>query len=302
MLVRLRKTALLGVLVTALTASTWVMTATASTAAMPVTAQLVGIRAASHPGFDRVVWQFDGPLPNTRIIRYVDSVIHDGSGEPVRVSGAAKLHLTMFQANAHNPDTGVLTAPRRVAFGLSNVTEVVNSGDFEATVSYGIGLVKQQPYKLFTLTNPSRVVLDVRTDYAKSWRGVHFLDVAKFAEGRLPYTEARPRQVPALSPAAGVLYQLYAGPTAAERSGGLSFQRSGSTGFRNLSINNTTKVAKVTLTGGCNSGGSTFTVANLIMPTLKQFPNVDYVKVYDPQGSTGSPTGRSDSIPACLEP
>jgi len=45
-----------------------------------------------------------------------------------------------------------------------------------------------------------------------------------------------------------------------------------------------------------------FTIANEIMPTLKQFSSVRWVKIYDPAGHTERPTGHTDSIPTCLEP
>jgi hypothetical protein len=38
------------------------------------------------------------------------------------------------------------------------------------------------------------------------------------------------------------------------------------------------------------------------MPTLRQLAGVDWVKIYSPSGHTERPTGRSDSIPVCLEP
>ncbi len=44
------------------------------------------------------------------------------------------------------------------------------------------------------------------------------------------------------------------------------------------------------------------TIANLIVPTLKQYATVDHVKIYDPAGSTDSPGGPGDSIPGCLNP
>ncbi|MDP4510019.1 hypothetical protein [Nonomuraea turcica] len=50
------------------------------------------------------------------------------------------------------------------------------------------------------------------------------------------------------------------------------------------------------------SAGSTFTIANLIRPTLKQFPSIKWVKIYDAAGHTERPTGPSDSIPQSLEP
>ena len=59
-------------------------------------------------------------------------------------------------------------------------------------------------------------------------------------------------------------------PVAATRSelaAGLRFQRSGSTGFSHLTVTN--GIARLRLTGACNSRGSTFTVATHIVETYK---------------------------------
>jgi hypothetical protein len=263
--------------------------------------QLVAVRAASHAGFDRVVWQFKGGLPATRLTKFVPTLPGDASGLPIRIAGDAILQVTMFDADAHDPNTGTPTAPARLVVGLPNVIEVVRSGDFEAHVTYGVGLAKRQAFRLFTLTNPSRVVLDIRKDYRQANRTVTFLDLPRFEAGTLPDTRRVRRVVPAFTPASAVLNHLFAGPTAAEHAAGLRTVRSGATDFDRLSISST-GVARVRLLGGCSSGGSTFTIANLIMPTLKQFSTVRFVKIYDPSGRTARPTGLSDSIPACLEP
>ena len=273
--------------------------AAAPASAEPVTARLVDVRAASHAGFDRVVFEFDGPLPANRVVRYEDELREDASGAPVRVSGRAILAVTMFQADAHDAD-GTPTAPRRVAFGLPNVLEAVNSGDFEATVTYGIGLAQQQDYSVFTLTEPSRVVVDIRVDYPTVWKRVYFLDRERYAAGSEPYTRPVLRRVPAATPANGLMHQLFAGPTGAERADGLRLVRSQAWGADVFAISDT--VARVKLRRSCDSGGSTFTVADLVLPTLKQLANVDAVKVYDPSGRTQEPAGRTDSVPACLEP
>jgi hypothetical protein len=78
------------------------------------------------------------------------------------------------------------------------------------------------------------------------------------------------------------------------------FVSSGATGFKILSIRD--GVARVQLLGKISSGGSTFTVASEIMPTLKQFPSVHWVKIYDQNLRTERPSGHSDSIPFSLEP
>jgi hypothetical protein len=273
----------------------------AVTAAAPATPLLVGVRAASHRTFDRVVWEFRGGLPKNRSVRYVRELIADGSGLPVRIAGSAILELTVSSANAHDENTGQGTAPSRVVAGLGNVIEVVESGDFEATVSYGVGLAKRQKFSVTTLRNPSRIVVDVRKDYRQATRKVSLLNAPRFNAGTPPFTRNVNRRVPAAAPAGAVLHQLFAGPTRAEHARGLRTVRSGATGFTRLTISKS-KVARVYLKGGCNSGGSTFTVANLIRPTLKQFTSVRWVKIYDPQSHTEHPTGRRDSIPECLEP
>jgi hypothetical protein len=129
---------------------------------------------------------------------------------------------------------------------------------------------------------------------------VYFLNVRNFNTGTLPYVEAVPRSVSAATPAGGALQELFAGPTAGEQLAGLAVERSGATGFTGLSIEDGT--ARVTLVGGCDSRGSTMTIGNLLVPTLKQFPTVDHVKIHGPDGHTDSPDGPGDSIPACLNP
>lgn len=73
----------------------------------------------------------------------------------------------------------------------------------------------------------------------------------------------------------------------------------GATGFH-LQVAN--GVALVNLEGGCSSQGSTFTIAQPIMANLKQLPNIQFVKIFDPAGNTQFPDGEGDSIPGCLEP
>ena len=129
---------------------------------------------------------------------------------------------------------------------------------------------------------------------------VFFLDEDAFNVGRPPFAVPVERTVDATAPAAAALDELFAGPTAQERASGLRFVGSDATGFDQLRIEDGT--AHVTLVGGCSSGGSTFTVADELAATLRQFTTVDAVKIYDPDGQTAAPDEPGDSIPACLEP
>jgi len=165
----------------------------------------------------------------------------------------------------------------------------------------------KQPFEVFTLTSPSRLVIDIEAAFQTVPKQVFFIDVNKVEEGTPPYVTPVSRPVLPASPATGVMDRLFAGPTPGEAEAGLLppkfpslTERSGATDYRNLRIRN--GIARIKLTGGCDSGGSTVTVADEIMPTLKQFDTVDFVKIYDPDGETEQPRGRTDSIPFCLEP
>lgn len=269
-----------------------------SAPAAPAVPTLVGIRAAHHPGFDRVVFDFDGGVPADVRARYVDRLIADASGKTLRIAGQAVLRVRFEPADAHN--AAGPTAPLRRAFALPNVLTTVRAGDFEAVTSYGIGLAKRTAFEVFTLRDPDRVVVDIRAAFPTVDRKVWFFDEDRFVANDEPFFVPRMRPVRVATPAIGVMDRLFAGVLPRERANGLRLLRSDATGYADLTIDN--GIARVRLTGGCSSHGSTVTIAGSIMPTLRQLARVDWVKIYGPGGHTADPTGPSDSIPACLNP
>ncbi len=268
-------------------------------AAAPRIPTLVGIRAAHHPTYDRVVFDFTGGLPTRYSVRYVSSLRADPSDRVVPVAGRAVLAVTMSPTNAHTA-TGASTAPARVAFALPNVMTVVRAGDFEAVTTYGIGLAKKDTFHVFTLRHPDRLVIDVRSTFRTVWKKVWFFNERRYLANTEPFFTPVLRPVRPWTPATGVMDRTFAGPTAREYAHGLRRLTSKATGFTRLRISD--GVARVQLTGGCSSGGSTVTIAGEIMPSLRQFATVDHVKIYDPLGRTARPWGHTDSIPECLEP
>ena len=132
-------------------------------AAQPAVSTLVAIRAAYHPEatprYDRVVFEFRGPVPQIDPHPgYVKQLIGDGSGLPVPIKGKAIFEMTMRPAQAHN--TAGATASTRIYGRLRNVQQIKKVGDFEAVLTYGIGLRHTSKFRVFTLTHPSRVVVD----------------------------------------------------------------------------------------------------------------------------------------------
>ena len=254
---------------------------------------------AQHVGkVDRVTFGFTNGLPADVQLQWVDTLRHDGSGLPVRVAGTKVLAVFFNGATSH--DENGATTRTRTAYALPNVITSVGAGDFEGTVTVGLGVQKHTSYKLTELHNPDRVVVDVRAGFPTTMRKVWLVDTDAVNTGDEPYFVPRKRPIRADAPATAALHALFAGPTPQERADGLRLVRSRAWGFDDLQIAD--GIARVRLTRGCSSNGSTITVAGEIAPTLRQFPTVDWVKIYDPGGSTEQPQGQVDSIPACLEP
>jgi hypothetical protein len=261
----------------------------------PQVATLVDVRAAQHPTYDRLVFEFAGPLPTGYDVRFVSQIVEDGSGAPVPMVGEALLRVRFTTAVGHDDSGQVTFGARRRTFALPNLIQVNESGDFEAVLSFGVSLAQATLFTAFTLTDPSRVVIDIDNQFRTVPVQVYFIDNAAMQQ---PRAVSRPVIPPAT--ARGALQRLFAGPTQQELTDGLAFVDSGAGGFATITI--TDGVARVLLTDDCASHGSTITIAGEIMPTLKQFTSVQWVKILDPTGGTETPDGDVDSIPYCLEP
>jgi hypothetical protein len=184
--------------------------------------QLVGVTAGHRPGSDRIVFRFSGPVPARWNIRYVSRLIADASGRRIPIAGRAILQVSLSPASAHTA-TGAGSASDRITFALPNVMTAVRSGDFESVFSYGIGLAARESFHAFTLTNPSRVVVDVVVPFRSVLKRVYFLNRAHFSVGKEPYVTSVLRPVPVSTPSTGLMDRLFAGPTPSEASRSLAF-------------------------------------------------------------------------------
>lgn len=127
------------------------------------------VAVGRHEGYDRVVFQFENALPGYRV-EYVKAPLHeDGSGDPVEAEGSAFVLVRMEPASGFDVETGegqlVYEGPRRVVgaqSGTSTVREVVRTGDFEAVLSWAVGLGDRVDFRVRTLEGPPRLVVDFR--------------------------------------------------------------------------------------------------------------------------------------------
>src|SRR5919202_5840513 len=144
--------------------SVWMVAPRAhAAAAQPAVSTLVAIRVAYHPEakprYDRVVFEFSGPVPQIDPHPgYVKELRGDPSDMPIPICGKAIFEITMRPAQAHNEHGQGTVRSTRLYPGLRSVQQIKNAGDFEAVLSYGIGLRHRSNFWVFTLTHPSRGV------------------------------------------------------------------------------------------------------------------------------------------------
>ena len=130
------------------------------------TSLLERVAVGHHEGYDRVVFQFRSEgLPGYRVEYVQPPLKEDGSGNPVDVAGNAFVLVRMEPASGFDLNTGegelVYKGPRRLP-GTGVTKEVVRTGDFEAVLSWAIGLEAKVPFRVTTAASPARLIVDFR--------------------------------------------------------------------------------------------------------------------------------------------
>ncbi len=130
---------------------------------------------------------------------------------------------------------------------------------------------------------------------------VYFANKYRYDNNLLPIEVHGVRWIKTSSHIADVLYQFFKGPGTTEYySYGWRAIYNGFTGYSRVELIGDT--AHVYLTGNCVSSDREFTIADQISLSLKQFPEIAAVKIYDQFGQTKTPGGAGDSEPLCLDP
>jgi hypothetical protein len=124
---------------------------------------LMDVRVAGHKNFDRVVFEFAGDrMPGYRVEYLTRRSEECGSGQPVRVGGSEQILLALSPAKAHNDD-GSATIKERVRLPrLKMLQEMRVVCDYEGEVEWLLGLTARRQYRVLELSNPTRLVLDVK--------------------------------------------------------------------------------------------------------------------------------------------
>lgn len=123
---------------------------------------LVDVRAGRHACFDRMVLDVDGKVAGY-YAHYVDVVRQDGSGQPVRVRGGARLRVTVSAMPEGRDDWWHEDGSLIRTDGYRTFRDIVWVGSFEGESTFGLGVRARLPFRVFLLDGPgtrSRVVVD----------------------------------------------------------------------------------------------------------------------------------------------
>lgn len=120
---------------------------------------LTGIRAATHEGFTRVVLEFAGKgTPGVWSAAWTDEAVEQGRGLPIQVEGQAVLDLvidgTPMTATENPYPSGMHTR--------AGDLDVVSDGTFEDNTHVVIGAPAARQFQIGFLSDPVRMVIDVR--------------------------------------------------------------------------------------------------------------------------------------------
>lgn len=137
--------------------------ATADAAAK--TAQVTNLRTGGHSGYDRVVIDYKGKKPTVKVT-IVDSLYSCGKGDKLTIPGDKIVKIDLTPAQAHNQKgQNVYTGPGRLSttnYNLASVKGVRMACDFEGHVTFGIGVKNFKKVSWTSMSDPKRIVLDVK--------------------------------------------------------------------------------------------------------------------------------------------
>ncbi|MCY1030450.1 hypothetical protein OV207_03200 [Corallococcus sp. BB11-1] len=143
--------------------SAWTLEPAEKKRGEPPSITMRSVRTGTHAGYDRTVFEFEGPrLPGYQV-SYVKTPVQDcGSGDDVPVPGKAALQVRFTLAQLHNEQGQATVAQRTFKPALPSVLELARVCAFEGEVTWVLGTTRRAPFRVLELRDPTRLVLDVQ--------------------------------------------------------------------------------------------------------------------------------------------
>ena len=124
------------------------------------------VRVAKQKGFDRVVFEFTGPMPNYSI-RYLKGGFYEdeGGSHRIRIAGKSFLQITLNQIPMDEIQaafsTGMNFAPEG-RLKLPALQEVQEQTLFEGFYDFLLGVKSRRAFRVTEFQNPARVAIDFK--------------------------------------------------------------------------------------------------------------------------------------------
>jgi hypothetical protein len=123
-------------------------------------ANTITARVGEQYGYDRFVLQLDGIVPTYTVKRQAKPVFTLGaSGQTVTLSGTAGVLVSVFSATGNATYTGETDLIHPEFQVLKEARQVQ---DFEGHVQWALGLSQPTCMRVFTLSDPARLVVDLQ--------------------------------------------------------------------------------------------------------------------------------------------
>jgi hypothetical protein len=124
------------------------------------------VRATSQKTFDRVVFEFDGSIPNYNIKYLTSRIYEDLDGKHrIKIAGKVFLQLELFVIPY---DERQDEFAKRKGFSpkgrlkMPSFREIDDKGTFEGFYDFLFGMSSRKVFRVSELSNPARLVIDLR--------------------------------------------------------------------------------------------------------------------------------------------
>ena len=124
-------------------------------------AQITDVRVGTHGDYDRVTFEFASGIPQTVVRGVLGPFYADPSGLPLDVAGTAFLEVSMNGGTKVTDGAITYAGPTNFEPDFDQLVQLVEGGDFEALSTWFLGIDGGNCYRVFTLTSPSRLVIDI---------------------------------------------------------------------------------------------------------------------------------------------
>jgi hypothetical protein len=134
-----------------------------ATGGTPAMSNVTDVRVGTTPGYDRLVIQFDGPVPSYTVTPQGSATfMQDGSGQVIQLQGSNGVKIVVHGASGSDLNgKQTFFGPLDRTTGFPVLKEARQIGDFERNFSWGLGLSQPDCAHVTTLSGPDRLVVDI---------------------------------------------------------------------------------------------------------------------------------------------